>query len=96
MRYNRGWLLLCDVMVSIGDFGSSCRGSNPLTTTNHKCLGGEMVDTRDLKSLGQKCPYEFDSRLRHKKISIFSSCGEVANAAVCKTVIRGFESHHEV
>lgn len=35
VRYNRGWLLLCDVMVSIGDFGSSCRGSNPLTTTNN-------------------------------------------------------------
>ena len=34
VRYNRGWLLLCDVMVSIGDFGSSCRGSSPLTTTN--------------------------------------------------------------
>ena len=50
MRYNRGWLLLCDVMVSIGDFGSSRRGSNPLTTTNHKCLGGEMVDTRDLNN----------------------------------------------
>ena len=26
-----------------------------------------MVDTRDLKSLGQKCPCGFDSRLRHKK-----------------------------
>ena len=25
-----------------------------------------MVDTRDLKSLGQKCPCGFDSRLRHK------------------------------
>ena len=34
VRYNRGWLLLCDVMVSIGDFGSSRRGPNPLTTTN--------------------------------------------------------------
>lgn len=33
VRYNRGWLLLCDVMVSIGDFGSSRRGSSPLTTT---------------------------------------------------------------
>ena len=50
VRYNSGWLLLCDVMVSIGDFGSSRRGSNPLTTTNHKCLGGEMVDTRDLNN----------------------------------------------
>ena len=50
VRYNLGWLLLCDVMVSIGDFGSSCRGSSPLTTTNHKCLGGEMVDTRDLNN----------------------------------------------
>ncbi len=29
------------------------------------CLGGEMVDTRDLKSLGQKCPCGFDSRPRH-------------------------------
>ena len=29
-----------------------------------------MVDTRDLKSLGQKCPYGFDSRPRHK-ISIY-------------------------
>ena len=37
-------------MVSIGDFGSSRRGSSPLTTTNHKCLGGEMVDTRDLNN----------------------------------------------
>ena len=37
-------------MVSIEDFGSSRRGSNPLTTTNHKCLGGEMVDTRDLNN----------------------------------------------
>ena len=55
-----------------------------------------MVDTRDLKSLGQKCPCGSDSRPGHKKISIYSSCGEVANAAVCKTVIRGFESHHEV
>ena len=26
-----------------------------------------MVDTRDLKSLGQKCPCGFDSRLRHLK-----------------------------
>ena len=26
-----------------------------------------MVDTRDLKSLGQKCPCGFDSRLRHKR-----------------------------
>ena len=42
--------MLCDVMVSIGDFGSSRRGSSPLTTTNHKCLGGEMVDTRDLNN----------------------------------------------
>lgn len=25
-----------------------------------------MVDTRDLKSLGQKCPCGFDSRPRHK------------------------------
>ncbi len=25
-----------------------------------------MVDTRDLKSLGQKCPCGFDSRLRHE------------------------------
>lgn len=28
--------LLCDVMVSIEDFGSSRRGSNPLTTTRPK------------------------------------------------------------
>ena len=26
-----------------------------------------MVDTRDLKSLGQKCPCGFDSRPRHKR-----------------------------
>ena len=26
-----------------------------------------MVDTRDLKSLGQKCPCGFDSRPRHLK-----------------------------
>ena len=26
-----------------------------------------MVDTRDLKSLGQECLYEFESRPRHKK-----------------------------
>ena len=32
-------------------------------------LGGEMVDTRDLKSLGQKCPCGFDSRPRHLKKS---------------------------
>ena len=25
-----------------------------------------MVDTRDLKSLGQKCPYGFDSHPGHK------------------------------
>ena len=32
-----------------------------------------MVDTRDLKSLGQKCPCGFDSRLRHKRVSKDSS-----------------------
>lgn len=32
-------------------------------------LGGEMVDARDLKSLGQKCPYEFESRSRYYKKS---------------------------
>ena len=26
-----------------------------------------MVDTRDLKSLGQKCPYGFESRPKHRK-----------------------------
>ena len=31
------------------------------------CLGGGMVDTRDLKSLGPKRPCGFDSRPRHKK-----------------------------
>ena len=30
-----------------------------------------MVDTRDLKSLGQKCPYGFDSHPGHKKILIY-------------------------
>ena len=29
----------------------------------------ELVDKRDLKSLGQKCPYGFDPRPEHKKIS---------------------------
>ena len=29
-----------------------------------------MVDTRDLKSLGQKCPCGFDSRLRHKRTAL--------------------------
>ena len=34
-----------------------------------------MVDTRDLKSLGQKCPYGFDSRLSHKFfIKLLSMC----------------------
>ena len=32
------------------------------------CLGGEMVDTRDLKSLGPKRPCGFDSRPRHKVV----------------------------
>ena len=27
----------------------------------------ELVDKRDLKSLGQKCPYGFDSRPEHTK-----------------------------
>lgn len=30
-------------------------------------LGGEMVDARDLKSLRQKCLYEFESRPRYYK-----------------------------
>ena len=30
-----------------------------------KCLNGGMGDTRDLKSLGQKCPCEFESHLRY-------------------------------
>ena len=30
-----------------------------------ECLGGGMVDTRDLKSLGQQCPCEFESHPRH-------------------------------
>ena len=30
-------------------------------------FGGGMVDTRDLKSLGQECLYGFESRPRHKK-----------------------------
>lgn len=34
--------------------------------------------------------------VKQRLVSLFSSCGEVVNAAVCKTVIRGFESHHEV
>ena len=29
-----------------------------------------MVDTRDLKSLGQKCPCGFDSRPRHKRTAL--------------------------
>ena len=29
-----------------------------------------MADTRDLKSLGQKCPYEFESRPRHQIIHL--------------------------
>ena len=29
-----------------------------------------MVDTRDLKSLGQQCLYEFESRPRHKKADV--------------------------
>ena len=33
MKCRRVLKLLCDVMVSIEDFGSSRRGSNPLTTT---------------------------------------------------------------
>lgn len=33
MKCGRVSKLLCDVMVSIGDFGSSRRGSSPLTTT---------------------------------------------------------------
>ena len=50
---------------------------------------------------GKKIPWtEMSVRVRFppeaQKISLSSSCGEVANAAVCKTVIRGFESHHEV
>ncbi len=27
-----------------------------------------MVDTRDLKSLGQKCLYGFESRPKHEKL----------------------------
>ncbi len=30
-------------------------------------LGGGMVNTRDLKSLGQKCPCEFKSSSKHRK-----------------------------
>ena len=32
-----------------------------------------MVDTRDLKSLGQKCPYGFDSHPWHKTNNIIFS-----------------------
>ena len=52
------------VMVSTRDFGSRSLGSNPNTSTKIS-LGGEMADTRDLKSLGQKCPCEFESHPRH-------------------------------
>ena len=31
----------------------------------------ESVDTRDLKSLGQRCPYGFDSRSEYKNDLIF-------------------------
>ena len=34
-------------------------------------LGGGMVDTRDLKSLGQNCPCEFESHPRHKRVGMF-------------------------
>ena len=30
-------------------------------------FGGGMVDTRDLKSLGQECLYGFESRPKHKE-----------------------------
>ena len=36
-------------------------------------LGGGMVDTRDLKSLGQQCPCEFESHPRHKEIAAMRS-----------------------
>ena len=32
-----------------------------------------MVDTRDLKSLGQQCPCEFESHPRHKEIAAMRS-----------------------
>ena len=35
------------------------------------CLGGGMVDTRDLKSLGQQCPCEFESHPRHGRVGMF-------------------------
>ena len=35
--------------------------------------GGEMVDTRDLKSLGPKRPCGFDSRPRHAEIQLLDN-----------------------
>ena len=29
-----------------------------------------MVDTKDLKSFGQKCPCEFESRFEHKPLAL--------------------------
>ena len=50
-------------------------GSNPVFRSAKKapqvgaffvaCPGGGMVDTKDLKSFGQKCPCEFESRFEH-------------------------------
>ena len=55
--------LLCDVMVSIGDFGSSCRGSNPLTTTNKSdILRLSKPNQTRLKRLGTVMSYGQDSR----------------------------------
>ena len=39
-----------------------------------------MVDTRDLKSLGQKCPYGFDSHPGHKIHNTINKYSKVKQA----------------
>ena len=39
-----------------------------------------MVDTMDLKSIGQKCPYGFDSHPWHKIHNTINKCFKVKQA----------------
>ena len=63
-------VLLCRPLLVVFHRAFQERGNhfkNKTYLCTRKGLGGEMVDTRDLKSLGPKRPCGFDSRPRHWK-----------------------------
>lgn len=77
MKCRRVLKLLCDVMVSIEDFGSSRRGSNPLTTTNQSNIFKvKQAKPDEVKSLHTKMSYGF----RRTLIKIISGLSSPAIA----------------